>query len=418
MPHQTVQKIWKSKYLPYGISLVCTLLIFGLHMSGNMDSMLNENNNRISNGFLTSQVKYHKEFGPFARRPFTTWAIETTSEIFNLRLGVAFIPVNFFFLFLSGVLVYLLSIRLTANKRQGLLNMGCYFLTFSILFAFFPPVFSYDEPLQYCFILLGLMAFIQKKWVLYITFFILGLITRETTVLLLPALLLFLSGFHRTPNQLISVPRLRLYLLVLLPLVGYVIYISIYLWKFQLVDATKAEMLSRYSCFLENFENTKNSVESLVSFVLTLGTFLYFTLIFVTRKNMDLFRQKFIYAFLLTVLINTPIVYLSSFARESRLFALPLFFIWPMFFPLFEKEIRLLFSFDLYSPLFKKWQYLIPFLGLAAVNYWFCFSYYRGLGLGENTYFAEYLFASMLLITVHFLLWNFQRKKRQVIGHS
>lgn len=413
-----MRKIWKSKYMPYGLSLVCTLLIFGLHMSENMDSMLNENNNRISNGFLTSQIKYHKEFGPFARRPFTTWAIEATSEIFNMRLGVAFIPVNFFFLFLSGVLIYFLSIQLNANKRQGLLNMVCYFLTFSILFAFFPPVFSYDEPLQYCFILLGLIAFVQKKWPLYVVFFTLALITRETTVLLLPALLLFLPGFHPSVKKFVAIKHLRLYVLLLLPLLGYGIFIAIYLWKFQLVDATKAEMLSRYSCFLENFENTKNSVESVVSFVLCLGTFLYFAFIFLTRKNTELFQKKFVYAFLLTILINTPIVFLSSFARESRLFALPLFFIWPMFSSLFGKEIRLLFSLRTNSPVIRKWCYLLPFLILTAVNYWFCFGYYRNLGLGENTYFAEYLFISLLLVTIHFLLRHVQRTNYRAGVHS
>lgn len=393
-----------KKYLPYGLSLVCTLLIFGLHMSENMDSMLNENNNRISNGFLTSQIKYHKEFGPFARRPFTTWLIETTSETFGMRLGVAFVPVNFVLLFLSGILIYLLSIRLKENKQQGLFNMLIYFLTFSILFAFFPPVFSYDEPLQYCFILLGLLAFIQKKWPFHVVFFSLALITRETTILLLPALVVFLPGLEIASKKWFAIDRLRLYALIALPVLFYGIFITIYLWKHELVGATKTEMISRYTCFLENFENTKNTVESLVSFFVSLGVPLYFAFLFLNRKSQNNFQKQFVFAFLLTALINTPIVFLSSFARESRLFALPLFFIWPLATQLFGKEIKILFSFKAYAHMLKKWQYLLPFLLLNTLNYWYCFQYYQKLGLGENTYFAAYLFLSIFIITTHFLL--------------
>tara|TARA_R110002049_G_scaffold240425_1_gene414098 strand:+ start:378413 stop:379669 length:1257 start_codon:yes stop_codon:yes gene_type:complete len=400
-----------AKYLPYGLSLVCTLLIFSLHMSEKMDSMLNENNNRISNGFLTSQIKYHKEFGPFARRPFTTWLIETTSETFGLKLGVAFVPVNFILLFLSGILIYLLSIRLKDKRQQGLFNVVCYFLTFSILFAFFPPVFSYDEPLQYCFILLGLMAFVQKKWLFYVIFFSLALITRETTVLLLPALVVFLPGLTLDSKKGFTIDRLRLYVLIALPVVFYGIFIAIYLWKHQLVDATKTEMISRYSCFLENFENTKNTIESLVSFFVSLGVPLYFSLLFLSQRTPNNFQQQFIFAFLLTALINTPIVFLSSFARESRLFALPLFFLWPMASQLFGKKIKLLFSFKAYSQMLRKWQYLLSFLVLNILNYWFCFQYYKNLGLGENTYFAEYLFLSIYIITTHVLLFQYQKKQ-------
>ena len=405
------QKKRYSKFLPYGLCLVCTLLIFGLHMSENMDSMLNENNNRISNGFLTSQIKYHKEFGPFARRPFTTWLIETTSETFGMKLGVAFVPVNFFLLFLSGILIYFLSICLKQNKQQGLFNMLCYFLTFSILFAFFPPVFSYDEPLQYCFILLGLLAFVQKKWVFYVLFFSLALVTRETTVLLLPALLIFLPGLKTASKKWFAIDRLRLSALIVLPVVFYGAFIAIYLWKHQLIGATKTEMISRYSCFLENFEDTKNTVESLASFFVSLGVPLYFAFLFLKRKGKNNFHQKFVYAFLLTVLINSPIVFVSSFARESRLFALPLFFLWPMVSQLFGKDLKILSSLKTYTQLLMKWRYLLPFLILNFLNYWFCFRYYQKLGLGENTYFAEYLFLSIFIITTHFL-WSLSNRRQ------
>ena len=198
----------------------------------------------------------------------------------------------------------------------------------------------------------------------------------------------------------------------MLPVVCYGIFITIYLWKNQLIGATKTEMISRYSCFLENFESTKNTVESLVSFFVSLGVPLYFAFLFVKKKLENGFQRQFVYAFLLTAVINTPIVFVSSFARESRLFALPLFFIWPLAALLFAKDLKILIFFKMLSQMLMKWLYLLPFLAINILNYWFAFGYYQKLGLGENTYFSEYLFLSIFIITTHFLLRRYQASSR------
>lgn len=405
------QKKRIQNILPYVLALLFVLLIYGLHMSEKMDSMLNENNHVISHVFLKSQINYHKEIAPFARRPLTTWFIETTERTFDSKPGHAFITVNFFFLFLSGLLIYLLSKKLGASPKQGLMNIGGYFLSFSILFVFFPPVFSYDEPLQYCAILLALIAFIQQKWTWYLLFFTLALIARETTILLLPGLLFFLPPLPKASEKTFLQHHVRLFVVLALPLFFYTVFIVFFIWKLDLLEATKNAMASRYSCFLENFESTKNTVESVTSIFLVLGPFLYLTMASLKGNSVSAHHKKFISAFLTTIAINTPIVIFTAFARESRLFALPLFFIWPMFAQLFGKEIRLLFSYRLYAPLFKKRPYLLAFLILNFLNYLFCFHYYKKLGLGENTYFAEYLFISLLLMSVHFLLWHAQRDR-------
>lgn len=398
-----------SPPLPYILALILTLGIFGLHMLPNMDSMLNENNTEVSHVFLKSQIDYHKEIAPFARRPLTTFLIESTSNLLAVKFGHAFILVNFSLLFLSGVLVFRLSKILKADHKQALVNMLFYFLSFSILFAFFPPVFTYDEPLQYCFVILALTAFVNQKWRWYIPLFALALITRETSMLLLPGLALFLPGIQNRPKKFLGKEHLQIIVPVLLPVLFYTLFIGIFIWKYNLLEATQLEMASRFSCFLENFENTKNTVESVTSFFLTLGPFLYLTYITIKKKGETTFGKYFIRAFLVTVSINTPIVVLTAFARESRLFALPLLFIWPIFMQLFRPELDLLFCFRLYSYLFKKWQFLLSFIILNILNYWFCFEVYKDLGLGENTYFASYLFAMNLGVILHFLLSNFRK---------
>lgn len=408
------EKLVRWQPLPYLVALSFTLLIFGMHMLPNMDSMLNENNTRISHGFLKSQIDYHQEIAPFARRPLTSFLIESVSGHFGLRPGHAFILINFILLFLSGLLLFKLSKTLDASIEQALYNICVYFLSFSVLFAFFPPVFSYDEPLQYCFILLAWIAFVQKKWHWYVPFFTLALISRETSMLLLPALQFFMPGLRKFKLRLLSKEHLTLCITILLPLCFYGIYLALFIYTQDLLKATQIEMASRYSCFLENFESAKNTVETWTSLFLALAPFLYLVAVQMGKKKTLASQKKWVAAFLLTVIINTPIVILTAFARETRLFALPLFFIWPVFFQLFGQEIKLVCSFGLYSKVFQKWFYLLGFLALSSVNFWFCFRRYPELGLGQNTFFGEYLFLLNELMVLHGMLYHFVKGKPQI----
>ena len=196
-------------YLQYIVSFLFVMLIYGIHMLPISDSMLNENNTKLSHVFLASQIRYHQEFAPFARRPLTSLLIEGSSGIFGITLGESFVLVNLLLLFFSGLLIYKISLRLRATKGQALFNQVAYFLTFSILFAFFPPVFSYDEPLQYCLIMLGILALIQEKWRNYVPLFLMATIARESTVFLIPGLAVIFSGLSlKTINKATSLVKI------------------------------------------------------------------------------------------------------------------------------------------------------------------------------------------------------------------
>ncbi|MBU3027092.1 hypothetical protein [Zobellia galactanivorans] len=392
--------LWRP--MPYVLALLCTVVIFGIHMLPSVDSMLNENNTRISHVFLRSQINYHKEIAPFARRPLTTLLIETAQSVFKFKAGHAFILVNFLLLGLSGALTYRLSLILKATKKQGIINMLVFFASFSVLFAFFPPVFTYDEPLQYCFLLTAIMAFVGRRWFAFVSLFTLALVARETSILLWPALVLFFPGTENNPPQTLIERFKKKGLYLLLPVFLYGCYIVIFIHQQSLLHATHIEMASRYSCFLENIESVQNSVESVVSILITLGPFLYFTYFYLHRQDRLHWENKFVSAFLLTLAFNTPIVFLTAFARESRLFALPLLFIWPMFMQLFGKDISPLFTKNGYIGFLKNWRTPLLFTCLTAANFAFCFIYYPYLGLGSNTYFAEYIFGTVLLLTLHF----------------
>ena len=379
-------------------------------MLPSMDSMLNENNTRISHVFLRSQIDYHNELPPFARRPLTTALMYGLSDIFKLKAGYSFIIINFSLLFLSSILLFRLSVQLNASRKMAIANMLIYFSSFSVLFAFFPPVFTYDEPLQYCLIFSSLILLFKKKWIWFIAFFTLALVARETSALLLPATALISFSANSPWKQKILKKKVWIISTLLLPLVFYCIYLVVFMWSNDMIDAAQSEMGSRYSCFLENFESLRNTTESAISLYIVLVPFIYLSLIAYRKKSAFIYRKKFILAFWLTVLINTPIVILTAFARESRLFALPLLFLWPVCAQLFGENLLEVFSLNSLKLLLKKWYFILSFMILNLGNYILCYHFYADLGLGDNTFFKEYLFISNLFLVYHAIVTIVRQK--------
>ena len=416
-------------FLPFLIALVFVLADFGLHMSKHSDSMLNERNHVISNAFLTSQIQYHKELPPFARRPLTSWLIDSTAKTFGMRLGVAFIWVNFTLVFCSGILLFFLSRKLTGaygdmtgstltSTKDGngpywldIGNMVIYFFGFSILFAFFTPLFTYDEPLQYSMIFASLLALYQRKWVMYCICFTLALIARESTVFLVPGLIFFFLDADRKSLFPSSAEFNRKLAILLLPVVIYAIFLFLYIGKMDLWIGTSSEMTDRISCFTSNFKDQKSAMESLSSIFLVLGLPLYFITVTLGRDKMDPAHKKYSNAFWLTFAINTPIVLLGTFARESRLFALPLFFLWPIFLQIFKTEFRILFSYRLYRPCFRQWKNALGLLIFGFINYLIAFKAYDSdYSQGSTPYYNWYFFILLMTITVHFIMNRFLEK--------
>ena len=402
-------------YLQYIVSFLFVMLIYGVHMLPISDSMLNENNTKLSHVFLASQIRYHQEFAPFARRPLTSLLIEGSSGIFGITLGESFVLVNLLLLFFSGLLIYKISLRLRATKGQALFNQVAYFLTFSILFAFFPPVFSYDEPLQYCLIMLGILALIQEKWRNYVPLFLMATIARESTVFLIPGLAIIFSGLSlKINNKETSLVKKKLFLLFL-PIPLYVIYLGIFIWASGIWNETSEVAANRLSCYFQNFGTFASAVESVVSFFLVLGPSLYF--LYMGKKSwiFSALEKKYVRAFLLAVAINTPIVMAATLARETRLFALPLIFLWPLAGQLFGKELALLMKPGLYLDCFRNWRYSLSFLGLCAVSYLLAFKLYVPSFPSKDNFFNEYLFLLLLIVSVHFVLKNFLGKSITIV---
>jgi hypothetical protein len=112
-----------------------------------------------------------------------------------------------------------------------------------------------------------------------------------------------------------------------------------------------------------------------------------------------------LYAFIITLIINTVIVFLTTKAREARLFILPLFFLWPIFSDLFKSDLLLLRSWKDYKETFYNWRYTLLFMILLATNHIYSNVYYTlSIGYTSTNLFNEYLMLILLIASTHLCL--------------
>ncbi|MBC29273.1 MAG: hypothetical protein CMH48_00360 [Muricauda sp.] len=383
--------------LPVVLALFAVGALYKMHMLPFLDSMLNENNSRLSKVFLLSQVNYHHEFFPFSRRPLTTFLINAFADFFGAEKGTAFVCVNFSLLFVAGMLLYLLSSHLGQNVKKSLINMTVFYGSFSVCFAFFPPIFSYDEPLQYSLVFAGMLFFFKKGWWQYVVLFTLAAISKESTVLLVFGLL---------PLAKLSSPKqqfgLKNVFRIVLPVVLFGIYLTLFSWYTNAWNALGTEISQRTSCLAQNFGTPKKILETVFSFFLALSPFLYLVL----AKYKTHSKSPFLKGFLLVLALNSVIVMVAALARESRLFALPLLLLWPVFSKLFYPDIKMLFNKKNWRFVFENPSRRMIYFGLTILNIALCYAYHQ-LGFGIDNLFAAYLLVALQIMLSHFCMLQF-----------
>lgn len=171
-------------------------MIFLLHILPWNNSMINLktttynlDNSILSTDYLAFVVDVHENQQlSFKKRPLTTWGISYFSSFTGLSLALSFVIIQFVLLFLNGVALGALSVQLGLKSSGILKNLLFFYLSFTIVFMFFEPVFSYDEPLQYLLIFLSLGFYLKKKYLIFVLVFVLACIARESSLFLLPGL--------------------------------------------------------------------------------------------------------------------------------------------------------------------------------------------------------------------------------------
>jgi hypothetical protein len=356
----------------------------------------------ISNQHLTETVVFHKTQPAFAKRPLTTYFIEVLANHTPLNIGEAFVAVNFGLLFFCGIALFYLSRLILENTRLSNFSVLFFFLSFTVLFSFFPTNYSYDEPLQYLLIFLSLVAMIKKKWELFILGFSLSLIARESTIILLPAIALYFMEFKW--KSLFHSESIKKMLALILPVVIYAAFLYLFISLSGIGKESKDDLSGRFSHFLINFQNQEYAVESFLSLALAVGVQAYFLFSYLSNNPLTATEKKLIKAFLLTMVFNTIIVLTTTLARETRLFALPLVFIWPIFGKVLIQELKILGSAKNYLKLVTN-----PIsIGTLILLWAFCFLIYRFIYIQTNgirqNHLDEYLLLFSALISLHFVM--------------
>lgn len=298
--------------------LLLLLLVAYLHLLPQHNSMWNlrfegygPDASGLSSDYLAEVVHYHQTEQAFARRPLTTWLIQGLAALSGISLAKSFVLLQLFLCWMGALAVYALS----ASHRQGLLNQTFFLLGFSVFFAWFPPIYTYDEPLQYLLLFGSLAAWRSQKLWLGMLLLAGAVLARETSWLLWPA---FLWLFGLGEMQLKGFKRASLAVLL--------VYAAWFFASEPLLGVSQdagSEVVLRFTLLAQNFDATHLS-ETLWMLFLVIGLPLQLSL-FAAGSWPKRERQ----AFWIALLLNTLVVLATARAREARLFALPLIFAWP-----------------------------------------------------------------------------------------
>jgi len=367
---------------------------------------INKNHDMISNQHLSETVYIHKIDPAFAKRPITTFLIEALSKSTSLSIGESFVWVNFTLLFFCGISLFYLARLILGDTKKSNFSILFFYLSFTVVFSFFPTNYSYDEPLQYLLIFASLFALIKKKWVLFVLSFSLSLIARESSIILLPAIALYFMT-----NEFKWAKRI---LVVILPVGIYIVFMYLFIVISGMGKKTSSDLSGRLSHFLINFQDQKYAIESLFSLALAIGVHLYFLLSYLSNNVLTSLDKKLIKSFLLTALINTVIVLISTLARETRLFALPLVFLWPIFGKILVQELKILGSPKNYLLIVNN----ILAFGTLILLWALCFLTYRFIYIQTNgvtqNFLDEYLLIFSALISLHFVIKTRLKHGKQI----
>lgn len=370
----------KSLLLP----LLCLPLLLWLHVQPSANSMLNLKYEQyapdaqgISADYLAEEVQYHQTEPAFARRPLTTQTVLWVHGWSGWLVAYVWLVVQLLGWLVAAVLLYYLA----AGGIAGWWAQAFFFTGFSVLFAWFPPVYTFDEPLQYALLLGALLAAQRNAIFGAMLLFGISLLARETGWLLWPA---FAWLFGRNSERKALFWALSIFWLLA--------YLAWWFWGSAMYGVSQqpaGEVLLRLTLLEQNFAADRWG-ESVWTFVLVLALPLLLSV-----NSGDTWPKAWRQVFWLTVLLNSPLVFGTAFAREARLFALPLLLAWPFLGSAFK-----LACLQWWQLGHRRW-WIVPIAAILAV--WLPQTYVMSGAHPDANYFHEYLTVYLVLLTV--VLW-------------
>lgn len=387
--------------------ILLTLLSILLHLAPFNTSMLTmdygsgEPDGILGKAYISYAIEVHRNIEPaFAKRPLTTWSIEGLNTL-GLDEYWAFVTHSFLFIFLCGCLVYGLAIKLGASVKEASVAQAIFHVLPTVMFAFFIPVYTYDEPLQYFFILLTLYGLLCRRSILAIVSLSLALIARETTIILFPALLMV--GIQQFGGQFRKALG-KMFVMLGIPILLYAIFLFFYIPYRGLEDASSKDFASRLQFFNENFKNAEMAGESLSFLYLSIGLSIFLIATYAIRGDLSKVNRVLVRGFLLTMFLNTLVILLATKAREARLFFLPVLLISPLLGRAWLRDLNRMGGMKGYFKIRAYWPGMLLFLFGASILVLFSDHVFRlSDGVGSRNLHHEYFLAQSLFILLNVL---------------
>lgn len=306
---------WPLVLQSLALGLALTAFSLALHFLPVWENMLNRgaeswDERQLPFDYIETVIEAHADGQDpaFARRPWTTWSISAITAL-GPAPKQSFIIVGLLGFLLSGLLVFGIAIRLGLGERFALWSQALFHLSPTVLCAWFDPLYTYDEPIQYAALLASLLALLHQRWVIHVPALMIALMARETSLLLLPAFVLI-------------APRRKLAIIAsLISLMIFGLWLGIAPHGASATDLV-ADLSRRAGYLSINFSAER--IGETIGFMLLV---LALPLFLVLRHQSSMGR--WFRPFVLVLCLNAPLVLVGAYAREARLFALPLLLLWP-----------------------------------------------------------------------------------------
>ncbi|HRD51676.1 MAG TPA: hypothetical protein PKY96_03420 [Flavobacteriales bacterium] len=368
------------------LGLAITAFSLALHFAPVWENMLNRgaetwDEQPLPYDYIETVIAAHSDGSDpaFVRRPWTTISIGALTAI-GLTPKQAFIAVGLTGFFIAGVLVFLIAMRLGIGEHDALWSQALFQLSPTVLCAWFDPLYTYDEPIQYAAVLAALLALLHQRWFVFVPALLLALMARETSLLLLPAF------FQIAPKRKLT---------IIATLVSVALFAAWLLISPQGTSAAdlSADLARRADYLTINFSAERiGETIGFMALVLALPLFLFF------RQRASVARP-WRSAFIIVLLLNVPLVLAGAFAREARLFALPLVMLWPFLGAALHAELT---RHGGWHGLLQTFRSPVAALALIAISALVIIGAYTGFtltaGWQQDNPFHELLIAQLIFI--------------------
>jgi hypothetical protein len=305
------------------LGLALTALSIALHFAPIWVTMLNRgpvtwDGQPLAQDLIAHIIEEHRAGSDmsFRRRPLTTWCVDALTTL-GLSPKIAFVSLGFGLFLVCGLLVRRIARLLSSTDQQADIAQAAFHLSPTVLCAWFEPMYTYDEPLQYVAFLIAFAAAWQGRVALASIAMAVSLIAHETSLFLLPAFL--------------AIPRLSRnarWILMLAPALLFALFLIIFLPTARLVEHSANDAVARLGTAAFNFSSWAMAGETLGYALIVL--LVPVVLLWRSAASASEDQRRLLRAFWIALIVNSLAVLVAAKAREARVFALPLLIAWPL----------------------------------------------------------------------------------------